>query len=228
VTADVRSFVLAGVLASNISSLPTSCVRRRAKLHPRKMLLAHLLDPLRRSIRGPHANRGEASFQPALAPVTPTHILPLSIGQHHIVNRKSGSFEPEKFEDHYETALLELINQKRVGKPITPKETPKGENVVDLMGALRRSVGGRAAETTAQSPSKAAKKPRKAAAGHADADRGKKAGRGSACKEIRGQAATPVRSGIEGFWTRLLGQSWEVAMDLKQASAMTWRPQAFR
>ena len=83
----------------------------------------------------------------------------------HIVNQKSGRFEPEKFEDHYETALVDLINQKRAGKPITPKERPKGENVVDLMEALRRSVGGRAAETEAKSPGKAAKKPRKAAAG---------------------------------------------------------------
>jgi DNA end-binding protein Ku len=83
----------------------------------------------------------------------------------HIVNQKSGTFEPEKFEDHYETALVDLINQKRAGKPITPKERPKGENVVDLMEALRRSVGGRAAETTTKSTGKAAKKPRKAAAG---------------------------------------------------------------
>ena len=34
----------------------------------------------------------------------------------HIVNQESGSFEPEKFEDHYETALIDLINQKRAGK----------------------------------------------------------------------------------------------------------------
>jgi hypothetical protein len=37
----------------------------------------------------------------------------------HIVNQKSGRFEPEKFEDQYETALIDLINQKRAGKPIT-------------------------------------------------------------------------------------------------------------
>jgi DNA end-binding protein Ku len=81
----------------------------------------------------------------------------------HIVNQKSGSFEPEKFEDHYETALIELINQKRAGKPIRPKERPRGENVVDLMEALRRSIGGAAAETSV--PRKPAKKPRKAPAG---------------------------------------------------------------
>jgi DNA end-binding protein Ku len=81
----------------------------------------------------------------------------------YIVNQKSGHFEPEKFEDHYETALVDLINQKRAGKTIRPKERPRGENVVDLMEALRRSVGGAAAETKA--PKKPAKKPRKAAAG---------------------------------------------------------------
>jgi hypothetical protein len=48
----------------------------------RKMLLAHVFDPLRWSIGGPHANRGEASFQPALGAVSPTHILPLGVGQH--------------------------------------------------------------------------------------------------------------------------------------------------
>jgi len=39
----------------------------------------------------------------------------------HIVNQKAGHFEPDKFEDQYETALIDLINQKRAGKPITGK-----------------------------------------------------------------------------------------------------------
>jgi DNA end-binding protein Ku len=80
----------------------------------------------------------------------------------HIVEQKSGSFEPDKFEDQYETALVELINLKRAGKPITPKERPRGENVVDLMDALRKSVGGAAAATQASKQS--AKKPKKASA----------------------------------------------------------------
>jgi DNA end-binding protein Ku len=63
-----------------------------------------------------------------------------------IVEQKSGSFEPGKFEDQYETALVDLLNQKGSGKPITSKERPRGENVVDLMDALRKSVGGGAAE----------------------------------------------------------------------------------
>src|SRR6476646_10235227 len=82
----------------------------------------------------------------------------------HSVDRKSGSFEPEKFEDHYESALVDLINAKRAGKPITAKARPRGENVVDLMDALRKSIGGGAAAAT-EAPKKPSKKARKAAAG---------------------------------------------------------------
>ncbi|MCK1504545.1 Ku protein [Bradyrhizobium sp. 18] len=81
----------------------------------------------------------------------------------HIVNQKAGHFKPDNFEDQYETALLDLSNQKRSGKPITAKARPRGENVVDLMDALRKSIGGGAAAMEASK--KPAKKPRKAAAG---------------------------------------------------------------
>jgi DNA end-binding protein Ku len=81
----------------------------------------------------------------------------------HIVEQKAGSFEPDKFEDQYETALVDLINQKRAGKPVVAKDRPRGTNVVDLMEALRRSVGGASAETEA--PKKPIKKAKKAVAG---------------------------------------------------------------
>src|ERR1700688_3925316 len=81
----------------------------------------------------------------------------------HIVNQKAGRFEPDKFEDQYETALVDLINQKRAGKPITAKQRPRGENVVDLMDALRKSVGGAAAAPPASK--KPTKKSKKAAPG---------------------------------------------------------------
>ncbi|MFQ3455189.1 Ku protein [Bradyrhizobium sp. UFLA01-814] len=109
----------------------------------------------------------------------------------HIVNQKSGRFEPEKFEDQYETALIDLINQKRAGKPITPKEKPAAGNVVDLMEALRRSVGGAAAK--AEAPKKPAKKPRKAASGQKEmlmAIEGKKPAKEATAKK---PAAKPQR-----------------------------------
>jgi len=79
----------------------------------------------------------------------------------HIVNQKAGHFDPDKFEDQYETALIDLINRKRAGKPTTAKARPRGENVVDLMDALRKSIG--AAEPARDS--KPVKKQRKAASG---------------------------------------------------------------
>jgi DNA end-binding protein Ku len=81
----------------------------------------------------------------------------------HIVDQKAGHFEPEKFEDQYETALVDLVNQKRAGKPITAKARPRGENVVDLMEALRKSVGSAVAATRA--PKKPTKKTKKATPG---------------------------------------------------------------
>ena len=70
-------------------------------------------------------------------------------------------FEPAKFGDQYEAALVDLINKKRAGQPIAKKDRPAGGNVVDLMEALRRSVGGAEPAKT----SKASKKPRKSASG---------------------------------------------------------------
>jgi DNA end-binding protein Ku len=75
----------------------------------------------------------------------------------HIVTQKAADFEPEKFEDHYEEALTELINAKRNGKTIGAKPRPRGENVVDLMDALKRSIA-------SEAPTKG-KNPRKATAG---------------------------------------------------------------
>ncbi len=42
----------------------------------------------------------------------------LDLAQHIVVSQNTSTFEPEKFEDHYEAALTQLINQKRGGKRI--------------------------------------------------------------------------------------------------------------
>jgi DNA end-binding protein Ku len=137
----------------------------RVVLTNREHIIA--LEPMEKGLVGtllryPYEVRSEAEYFDEIQDVKVTKDM-LDLARH-IVNQKSGTFDPEKFEDHYETALVDLINQKRAGKTIRPKERPKGENVVDLMEALRRSVGGAAASET-KVPKKPAKKPRKAAAG---------------------------------------------------------------
>ena len=58
----------------------------------------------------------------------------------HIVVTKSGHFEPEKFEDHYEAALKELITKKSKGVKIEAPRERLPTKVINLMDALRRSV----------------------------------------------------------------------------------------
>lgn len=61
-----------------------------------------------------------------------------------LITKKSAAFAPEKYEDHYQTALKQLVQDKVKGRKIVaPHEDarPKGTNVVDLMAALKKSVG---------------------------------------------------------------------------------------
>src|SRR5215471_10167087 len=67
----------------------------------------------------------------------PKDMLDLAI---HIVETKRGKFEPEKFEDHYENALKELLRKKQKGEKIERPKEPARTNVVNLMDALRQSV----------------------------------------------------------------------------------------
>lgn len=77
-----------------------------------------------------------------------------------LIERKSGAFRPAAFKDHYGDALKALVAEKRKRGKVTDVEEdeaprPKGDNVIDLMDALKRSIGGK---------STAASKPRKPAA----------------------------------------------------------------
>lgn len=58
-----------------------------------------------------------------------------------IVDKKKAKFDPAKFEDSYETALVELVRAKKAGRK-TPKAKPaqKPSNVVNLFDALRQSL----------------------------------------------------------------------------------------
>jgi DNA end-binding protein Ku len=58
----------------------------------------------------------------------------------HIVQTKSGHFEPEKFEDRYESALKGLIERKQAGKKIEPAKHAPSPKVVNLLDALRASL----------------------------------------------------------------------------------------
>ena len=81
-----------------------------------------------------------------------------------LIERKTGRFRPEAFEDHYETELRKLIARKAKGERIVTEpepETPRG-NVINLMDALRDSLK-RAAQRCPKPRRKPSAAPRKSA-----------------------------------------------------------------
>ena len=91
-----------------------------------------------------------------------------------LIDKKTGAFDASDFHDRYVDALKELIEEKRKGKTIKIEDDkaadPRGSNVVDLMAALKKSLGSSAAaakpDAADEAPKKkpAAKKPAKAKA----------------------------------------------------------------
>jgi DNA end-binding protein Ku len=78
----------------------------------------------------------------------------------HIVDSKAGHFDPTTFEDHYENALVEMLRAKQAGRaPQEPKEEKTPARVVNLMDALRASIGA----DTKKKPAAASTKSRAAA-----------------------------------------------------------------
>ncbi len=172
------------------------------------------LEPLDKGLMGtllryPYEVRSEKEYFEDIQDVKITKDM-LDLARH-IVEQKSGSFEPGQFEDRYESALIELINQKRNGLPIAKAAPKSSGNVINLMDALKRSLAGEkqsapsAAKSAAKSAEKSAdkatdkakgKKPRKAAAGQREmllpiSGSGKRA-----AKQDPKQAEKPVRAPV--------------------------------
>ena len=59
----------------------------------------------------------------------------------HIIDTKKGVFDPSKFKDRYQDAVVDLIRAKRAGRPAPEAHTERpGGNVINLMDALKRSL----------------------------------------------------------------------------------------
>jgi DNA end-binding protein Ku len=82
---------------------------------------------------------------------------------------KRGAFQPQKFEDHYEDALRELLKKKQNGEKIEAPKEARPSNVINLMDALRRSLkNDDSGPTPVASRRGAAKKSRKKPAGQTE------------------------------------------------------------
>ncbi|USQ94519.1 non-homologous end joining protein Ku [Caulobacter sp. RL271] len=115
----------------------------RVVMHQRERLLA--IEPrdngmVAWSLRSHDEVRDAAAFFDAIPDQKPDAAM-IQIAQK-IIEQKEGPFDPEQFNDRYEDALRALIKEKRKGKGRkVVVEEPADTNVVDLMEALRASLG---------------------------------------------------------------------------------------
>ncbi len=82
-----------------------------------------------------------------------------------LIDRQEAPFEPADMEDRYEARLREVIAAKLKGEGITPAapREPRGDNVVDLMAALKQSLA-RGADSARKPPARKKAATRKKAA----------------------------------------------------------------
>src|SRR6266568_2076012 len=91
------------------------------------------------TLRYPYEVRSEADYFGDIPEAQlSTDMLQLA---EHIVDTKSAEFDPSKFEDRYQSAVVELLRRKQAGLP-QKSEAPAvaPPRVINLMDALRQSI----------------------------------------------------------------------------------------
>ncbi|WOJ91157.1 Ku protein [Methylocapsa polymorpha] len=107
----------------------------------------------------------------------------------HIIDTKMARFDPSKFKDRYQEAVVDLVRSKQAGRPAQIPHAPAPSNVVNLMDALRRSLGSENA-----APEKRREKKEKSADESASA-KAKAAAREPARREPTRKASTKGAAG---------------------------------
>jgi len=119
------------------------------------------------TLRYPYEVRQDAEYFAGISSVKlPAEMLDIA---EEIIARKSGHFEPDKFTDRYEEAVVGMLRAKQAGQAFAVPEAAAPANVVNIMDALKRSLQAEGSDSAATrrppAPSKkAAEAPATAAA----------------------------------------------------------------
>jgi len=114
------------------------------------------------TLRYPYEVRQDAEYFSGIADIElPDEMLGIA---EVIIERKTQHFEPEKFSDRYEDAVVSLLRAKQAGQAFVVPETPAPSKVVNIMDALKRSLEAEGADAAAaRRPRAPSKKPAVAA-----------------------------------------------------------------
>jgi DNA end-binding protein Ku len=144
--------------AEGVAGIGRAVISRRERLlvmEPRgKGMLATVLH------YGYEVQKDRAYFEDIPDMKIPAEMLELA---RHIIRTKMGQFDISKFEDHYETALLEMIRAKQAGRPTEAAKPQQPANVINLMDALRKSATAEKSGVKERKPAAPEDRPRKAA-----------------------------------------------------------------
>ena len=114
----------------------------RLVMHQRERLMAleaHDKGILAYTLRSHRdVRQAEEIFEHIKAMKPPTAMVDIAAK---IIEQQEGPFDPSQFTDRYEDALRALIKEKEKGHTVKAREEPKEAEVIDLMEALKRSLG---------------------------------------------------------------------------------------
>ncbi len=121
------------------------------------------LEPMGKGLRGvtlryEHEVLSEAEYFTGIPEIAlPDEMLQIA---EHIMQVKTGDFDPAILEDRYRTALVEVLRAKKGEMPVADgRVQPSAQNVINLMDALRRSMESERSEVPKPPPRRAASKP---------------------------------------------------------------------
>ena len=114
----------------------------------------------------------------------------------HIIDKKLTTFDPSRFEDRYQSALIDLIKAKTGERPAPKLDAPKPSNVINLMDALRKSIAaekGEAPKADKARPARAAAKTAATSSTKKDGQRGRSSAKASGKAAAKGGAKAPAK-----------------------------------
>ena len=139
-----------------------------------------------------------------------------------LIEQFTGTFKPERYEDTYRDALLDVIKAKRKGKTISAPEPETEEEPADLLAALRASVD---AAKRSRGPARRGRPPASRPAG---SRRGARSRRSTVCDHsghgrLPPNANAPSSCSVRSAWLRPRRASGS-AMALRPSSSAASAP----